>query len=75
MSDIQDYIEGIMKKHETLPTNPLVHTYINRVNNRLVFKMKDELNLELQMSITMNSFDSTRKLIGKTKNGENVTSP
>ena len=64
-----------MKKHETLPTNPLVHTYINRVNNRLVFKMKDRLNLELQTSITMNSFDSTRKLIGKTKNGENVTSP
>ena len=63
-----------MKKHETLPTNPLVHVYINRVNNRLVFKMKDELNLELQTSITMNSFDSTRKLIGKTKNGENVTS-
>ena len=46
MSDIQDYIEYIIKNHGILPTNPLIH--INRINDRLVFKIKDGYKLELQ---------------------------
>ena len=38
VSDIQDYIEFIIKNHETLTTIPHIHVYINRINNRLVFK-------------------------------------
>ena len=38
MSDIQDYIEHINKKHETLTTTPPIHVYINRINNRLACK-------------------------------------
>ena len=74
MSDIQDYIESIIKKHETLTTFPPIHVYINRINNRFVFKMKDGTNLELQMPETMKLFGSTKKLIDKTKNEENVPS-
>ena len=40
VSDIQDYIKYI-KKHETLATIPPIHLYINRINNRLVLKIKD----------------------------------
>ena len=47
MSDIQDYIEHI-KKHETLTTIPPIHVYINRINNRLVFKIKYGYKQELQ---------------------------
>ena len=32
LSDIHNYIEYVIKKHETLPTNPPVHIYINRIN-------------------------------------------
>ena len=32
--DIPDYIEYIIKKHKTLSANPLIHIYINRINNR-----------------------------------------
>ena len=39
-----------------------------------MFKVKDGYNLELQMPETMKLFGSTKKLIGKTKNGENVPS-
>ena len=74
MSDIQDYIESIIKKHETLTTFPPIHVYINRINNRLVFKMKDGYKLELQTPETMKLFGSTKKLIDKTKNEENVPS-
>ena len=74
MSEIQDYIKYIIKKHETLPTNPPTHIYINRINNRLAFKIKSGYKLELQTPETMKLFGSTKKLIDKTKNEENVLS-
>ena len=60
VSDIQDYIEFIIKKHETLTTIPPIHVYINRINNSLVFKIKDKYKLELTLE--------TMKLFGFTKN-------
>ena len=65
MSDIPDYIEYINKKHETLTKIPLIHVYINIINNRLVFKIKDGYKLELQTPETMKLFGSTKKLIEK----------
>ena len=61
VSDIQDYIEYIIKKQETLTTIPPIHVCINRINNRLVFKIKDGYKLELQMPETMKLFGSTKK--------------
>ena len=48
MWDIKDYIKYISKKYETLIAIPLTHIYINRTNNRLVFKTKGGYKLELQ---------------------------
>ena len=70
MSDIQDYIEYIIKKHETLTLIPPVHVYINRINNRSVFKIRDGYKLELQTLETMKLFGSTKNSIDKRKNGE-----
>ena len=74
VSDIQDYTEYIIKKHEALPTNPLIYIYIDRINNKLVFKIKAEYKLELQTNETIKLFGDTKILIGKTMNGENVFS-
>ena len=74
VSDIQDYIEYIIKKHETLLTILLTHLYINRINNRLVFKIKDGYKLKLETSGTMKLLGSIKKLIDKTKNRKNVAS-
>ena len=65
MSNIRGYTDYIIEKHETLTTIPPIHIYINIVNNRLVFKIKDGYKLELKMPETM-------KLLYKTKNGEKV---
>ena len=65
VSDIEDWIKFIIKKHGTLTAIPPIHVYINRINNRLVFKIKDGYNLELQ---TLKLFGSTKKLIDKKKN-------
>ena len=67
MSDIQNYIEYFIKKHETLTTIPPIHVYINRINNRLVFKVKHGYKLELQTPEMMMIFGSTKKLIDRTK--------
>ena len=74
VSDIQDYTACIIKKHETLTTIPPIHVYINRINNRLVFKRKDGYKLELQTPVAVKLFDSTKKLIEKTKYGRPVPS-
>ena len=60
VSDIQDYIEYIIEKHETLTTIFPIHVYTNRINNRLVFKIKDGYKSELQMPETMELFGSTK---------------
>ena len=73
--DIQDYIGYIIKIQETLTTIPAICVYINRMNNRLVFKIKGAYKLELKTLETMKLFGSTKKLKDKTKNGENRPSP
>ena len=44
------------------------------INNRLLFKIKDEYKLELKTPETMIFFGSTKNLIEKAKNGVNVRS-
>ena len=57
-------IEYIIKKHETIP---VIHVFINRINKRLVIKIKDRYKLELQTPETIKLFGSTKKLIDKSK--------
>ena len=38
-------IQLFIEKLETLTTIPPIHVYINRINNRLVFNIKDGYNL------------------------------
>ena len=42
--DTQNYLEYIIKMHETLKAILPVYVYINRVNNLLLFKIKMEKN-------------------------------
>ena len=40
IADNQDYFDFIMKKHEPLTENPPVQSYQNKIENRVVFKIK-----------------------------------
>ena len=53
IADIQDYFEFIIKKHETLTENPPVQIYLNKIKNRIVFKIKTGYKLELLPPETM----------------------
>ena len=53
VSDIQDYFECIIKKHETIADNPPVQIYLNKIKNRIVFEIKAGYKLELLTEETM----------------------
>ena len=69
---IQDYFEFIIKKHETLSENPSIQMYPNKIKNRIIFKIKNGYKLELLTPETMKLLGSTKKVVDKDKNGENV---
>ena len=72
VSDIQDYFEYILKKHSESVDNPSIRMYINRIENRITFKIKNGYYLELLTPETMKLLGSTESKITKDKNGENV---
>ena len=73
VSDIQDYFEYILKKHSESVDNPSIRMYINRIENRITFKIKNGYYLELLTPETMKLLPSTEsKITKKKKNGENV---
>ena len=39
ISDIQNYFQFIIRKHETLTENPPIQIYPNRIKNRIVLKV------------------------------------
>ena len=72
ISDIQDYIEYIIKKHEAIGENAPILIDANTINNRIVFKIKTGYKLELLSKETMKLLGSTKDIIDSDKNSENV---
>ena len=72
VSDIQDYFEYNLKKHSESVDNPSIRMYINRVENRITFKIKNGYYLELLTPETMKLLGSTESKITKDKNVEKV---
>ena len=72
VSDIQDYFESISKKHNEKIDDPSIRIYVNKIENRITFKIKTGYYLELLTPETMKLLGSTENKITKDKNGENV---
>ena len=53
VSDIQDYFEYILKRHGENTVKPSVQIYVNKIENRVTFKIKNGYSLELLTSETM----------------------
>ena len=75
ISDIQYYFEYILKKHgeKINKGKPSVKIYINKIEKRITFKIKNGYTLELLTKETMKLLGSTKNKITKDKNGENVS--
>ena len=72
VSDIQDYFEYIIRKHETIKDNPPVQIYVNKIKNRTVFKIKTGYRSELLSKETVQLLGSSKKDIDQNKDGEIV---
>ena len=72
VSNIEDYFEYIFKKHGKNMDKPSEQIYVNKIENRVTSKIKDEYSLELLTPETMKLLGSTKNKITKGKNGENV---
>ena len=72
ISDIQDYFEYILKKHSENVDNPSIRIYVNKIENRITFKIKSGYYLKLLTPETMKLLESTKSKITKDKNDENV---
>ena len=73
ISEIKDYIEYIIKKHETIGENAPILIYANTINNRIVFKIKSGYKLELLSKETMKLLGTTKDIIDAYKNSANVS--
>ena len=45
ISDIQDYFEHILKKNSGNVDNPSIRMYVNKIENRITFKIRMDINL------------------------------
>ena len=72
ISDIQDYFEYILNKRSESVDNPSIRIYVNKIENRITFKIKSGYYLELLTPETMKLLGSAESKITKNKNGENV---
>ena len=72
VSDIEDYFEYILKKHSESVDNPSIRIYVNKIENRITFKIKSGYYNELLTTETMKLLGSTESKITKDKNGENA---
>ena len=68
MSDIQDYVECIIKRYETLTAVLPIHVYINKINHRLVFKMRDGYKIKARIR---NAWNKEIILVAKKKKRQN----
>ena len=64
-SDIQDCFEYILKKHGEKTVTHSIVIYVNKIENRIMFKIKIAYYLE-------HSTPETMKLLGSTKSKTNV---
>ena len=72
ISDIQDYFQYILKKHSESVDNPSIRIYVNKIENRITFKIKRGYYLELLTPDTMKLLGSTESKITEDKDGEIV---
>ena len=69
---IQNYLEYITKKHETIADTAAILIYANNIINRIVFKIKTGYKLELLSKETMKLLGSTSSIINKDENSDTV---
>ena len=72
MPDIQCYFENIIREHEAMTDNSPMRIDINKIENRIIFRIKAGYYLKLLTFETMKLLQSSKSKISKDKNLKNV---
>ena len=72
MSDTQEYFKFIIKNNGTVTSNPPIRIYVDKMKNRVTFRIETGYHLELLTAETMNLLGRTRSKRTKDENGENT---
>ena len=72
MSDIWDYFEYILKKHGEKTDNLSIRLYVDKIENRITFKIKTGYYLKRLTPKTMKLLESFKNKITKDENSEDV---
>ena len=72
VSNIPDYFEYTLKKHGENTDKLSVQIYVNKIENRVILKIKNGYSLKLLTPETMKLLGNTENEITKDKDGENV---
>ena len=72
ISDILNYFEYILKNHNESIDNSSIRIYVNKIENRITFKIKKEYYVELLTPEKMKLTGNTENKKTKDKDGENV---
>ena len=60
ISDIQDYFQYVLKKNNENVDNPSIRIYVNKIENRITFKIKNGYYLELLTPETTNYLEALK---------------
>ena len=63
VTDIQKYFEYIIKKDGEKTDNPPIRIYMDKIENRITFRIKKEYYLELLATETMKLLGSIKKVL------------
>ena len=69
ISDIQDYFEYILEKHNENIDNLSIRIYVNKIENRITFKIKNGYYLGLSTPETMKLLGNTESKINNESRG------
>ena len=72
LDQIFKIILNISSKHEKVTDNTPIRTYVNKIESRIIFKIKTGYYLNILTPQTMKLFRSTKNNFAKDKNGKNI---
>ena len=70
VSDIQDYFDYFTKTYQTTTENPPIRAYVNKIENRITFRINARYSIELLTPDKMKLLGSPKSKITKDGNDE-----
>ena len=72
MKNLKYLMDGVIKKHETFTDNPPIRIYVNKIENRIIFRTNTGYYLKHVTSKTMKSIESSKSKKNRDENDETV---